>query len=251
MVASGQLGKDLKKEYIKDKQDNFQNGNDPSLNKTFTPDDDALVAPEYFSHVKNKLHLNSDAMIPVDEPLTRSKPSAQNNPPQTPPQTQQMRPPPKQDDKEPTKKEIITEKLEKLADKSSDVLLKVSTVFPFTLFTHDIIVDPYKVNVVFREFFYSEHIHSIMVKDILDVVVETSVFFATVKIVDQGYTENSVNVSYLKREDALKLRKIIQGLVIAHRQAVDLSVLNPAHIKDKAEELGTVEGIDNSVKNVQ
>lgn len=240
MVTSGQLVTDIKKEYIKDKKQNFAKGQDASLKKTFIPDNDFVVQPEYFSNVKNRLLLNQDAMIPFEETTP---------PRQTPQNTEQDNK--KQEDKEPTKREIITEKLEKLADKSSDVLLKVSTVFPFTLFTNDIIVDPYKVNIVFREFFYSEHIHSIMVKDILDVVVETSVFFATVKIVDQGYTENSVNVSYLKREDALRLRKLIQGLIIAHRQAVDLSQLTPAHIKDKAEELGTVEGIDNSVKNIQ
>ena len=239
MVTSGQMVVDVKKEYIKDKNKNFTKGDDPSLKKTFIPDDE-FAAPEYFSHVKNRILLNQEAMIPYEEKPVPKQYS------QKPGHTNQ-----KQEEKEPTKKEIITEKLEKLADKSSDVLLKVSTVFPFTLFVNDIIVDPYKVNVVFREFFYSEHIHSIMVKDILDVVVETSVFFATVKIVDQGYTENSVNVSYLKREDALRLRKIIQGLVIAHRQAVDLSQLNPAHIKNKAEELGTVEGIDNSVKDIQ
>lgn len=145
------------------------------------------------------------------------------------------------------KKDLAGQKLEDLAGKSDNVLLKVSTVFPFTFFVHDIIIDPYKVNVIFREFFWSEHIHSIMVKDILDVVVETSLFFATVKFVDQGYVENSVNIAYLKREDALRVRKVVQGLVIAHRQAVDLSILPPDQIRDQSEELGKVKGIDDSV----
>lgn len=229
MIASGQLVKDIKKEYIKEKKENFISGNDASLKKTFIPvSDDVVPAPEYFSHTRKKIYLNQDAMVPV-----QSKPKIN-------------------DQKEgPTKQEIVTKKLEDLADKSSDVLMRVSTVFPFTFFVNDIIVDPYKVNVVFREFFYSEHIHSIMVKDILDVVVETSLFFATVKIVDQGYTENSVNITYLKKEDALKLRKIIQGLVIAHRQAVDLSAIDPSQIKDKAEELGKVEGIDDTQKKIE
>lgn len=147
------------------------------------------------------------------------------------------------------KKDIASQKLENLAGKADNVLLKVSTVFPFTFFVNDIIIDPYKVSVIFREFFWSEHIHSIMVKDILDVVVETSIFFATIKFVDQGYTENSVNITYLKKDDALKVRKVVQGLVIAHRQAVDLSVLSPGHIKDKSEELGKIKGIDDRIQS--
>jgi len=144
----------------------------------------------------------------------------------------------------PDKTNVATQKLEDLAAKSDSVLLKVSTVWPFTFFVNHIIIDPYKVNIIFREFFWSEHIHSVMVKDILDVVVDTSIFFATLTIVDQGYIENSINITYLKRDDALKARKIIQGLVIAHRQSIDLSALKPSHIKEQAEELGKVKGID-------
>lgn len=243
MLTPGQLGIKYKKRYINNKKtsplsddqiplpQSYKGPPDPpSKTQPITPED-AAPPPEYFQHTRHKLYLNPDAMVPVAAPPP--KPSK-----------------PKDDKDSPDKKDMTIKKLEDLADKSTDVLLKVSTVFPFTFFKNDIIVDPYKVNVVFREFFYSEHIHSIMIKDILDVVVETSLFFATVKIVDQGYTENSVNIEYLKKEDALELRKIIQGLVIAHRQAVDLSILHPAHIKDKAEELGKVKGIDDTKQNL-
>jgi len=172
-----------------------------------TPDTSGNVQEEPFKYIHEKLKLNQSAMSP-------------------------------------DKANIATQKLEDLAGKSDSVLLKVSTFWPFTFFVNDIIIDPYKVNIIFREFFWSEHIHSVMIKDILDVVVETSIFFATIRIVDQGYIENSINIPYLKRADALKARKIIQGLIIAHRQSVDLSVLKPSHIKEQAEELGKVKGID-------
>ncbi len=149
----------------------------------------------------------------------------------------------------PNKQNVATQKLDDLAGKSDSVLLKVSTFWPFTFFVNDIIIDPYKVNIIFREFFWSEHIHSVMIKDILDVVVDTSIFFATITIVDQGYIENSICITYLKRKDALKARKIIQGLIIAHRQSVDLSVLKTSQIKDQAEELGKVKGVDPETAN--
>ncbi len=230
MFASGQFGTELKKEYIKDKKENFKNANDSPLKTTDSSEVIGEPTPppvEYFTRDKKRLLLNQETMMPKDE--TKDSPQSKDN---------------KQE-----KKDLATTKLNNLVDKSSDVLVKVSTVFPFTLFTNDVIVDPYKVNIIFREFFYSQHIHSILVKDILDIVVETSLFFATVKIVDQGYVENSVNITYLKKADALKLRKIIQGLVIAHRQAIDLSVLHPDNIRDKVEELGQVGGIDDTKQN--
>lgn len=139
------------------------------------------------------------------------------------------------------------QKLTDMADKSDNILLKVSTTWPFTLFVHDIIIDPYKVNVIFREFFKSERIHSIMIKDITDIFIETSIFFATVKIVDLGFVENTVDIPYLKKDDALKVRKIVQGLVIAQKQSIDMSNMRPSDIKDKTEELGKVKGVDDNL----
>lgn len=244
MLTTGQLGIKYKKRYIKNKKTNTFSGSQIPLPKSYKGISDSPAKPdsiiyenpappEYFQHTRQKLYLNPEAMNPETYLTAPPKPQQEDKAPKN----------------SPDKKDIAARKLEDLAEKSNEVLLKVSTVFPFTFFVNDIIVDPYKVNVVFREFFYSEHIHSIMVKDILDVVVETSLFFATVKIVDQGYTENSVNIEYLKKADALKLRKLIQGLVIAHRQAVDLSILHPSRIKDKAEELGMVKGIDDYKQN--
>jgi len=218
MLASGQMGFDIQKEYIS--RNRFKRNaairNKPPPEERSVPVQnpnptasvlEENVPEEHFKTVKDGLKLNQSAMTEGKE-------------------------------------QIANQKLDDLALKSDYVLLKVSTFWPFTLFVNHIIVDPYKVNIIFREFFWSEHIHSVMIKDILDVVVETSVFFATVRIVDQGYIENTIDVAYLKKGDALRLRKIIQGLIIAHRQAVDLSVLSSSDIRSKTEEMGKVKGID-------
>lgn len=139
------------------------------------------------------------------------------------------------------------QKLTDMASKADNVLLKVSTTWPFTFFVHDVIIDPYKVNVIFREFYKSERIHSILIKDITDVFIETSIFFATIKIVDLGFVENTVDIPYLKKDDAMQVRKIIQGLVIAQKQSIDLSNMPTAHIKEKTEELGKVKGFDDNI----
>ncbi len=229
MIASGQIGYDIQKSFIrKNKQVKSEQALDyPQKKPRETKSLDEVSPEESFKNVGKRMYLNQSAMVPKE---TVNTPSPSPAP-------------------APSKEKVATKKLEDLAGKADNVLLKVTTFWPFTLFVNDIIIDPYKVNIIFREFFWSEHIHSVMIKDILDVVVETSVFFATVRIVDQGYIENTIDIAYLKRDDAIMVRKIIQGLVIAHRQAVDLSVLSSSHIRQRAEEMGQVKGIDDTIEN--
>jgi hypothetical protein len=228
MNSTGQIGFDLKRDYIKEsrksKAENPQNELPPSFEGD--PDDiESLITPEdTYKNIRGKLRLDQSSMTPKETPKTKTP---------APKETAAVRTP--------------AQKMEDIANKSDTVLLKVSTVWPFTIFKNDIIIDPYKVNIVYREFFWSEHIHSIMVRDILDVIVETSVFFATLKIVDQGYTANTVDIEYLKRDEALKVRKIIQGLIIAHRQALDLSGINSSNIKDHVDQMGKIKGIDKEL----
>lgn len=141
-------------------------------------------------------------------------------------------------------KEIVKEdeksklKLNELLDRSNKVLGKVTTIFPFVLFPQNVIVDAAKINIVSSTFFFSEHIHSVMIKDVSDVVVETDLFFATLKIIDSGYTENAITISFLPKEKTKELGKIIQGLVVAAKEGVDLSILDQKDLAQKVEQIG-------------
>jgi len=239
MLASGQMATKLKNRYIRESTANGNDSNPP------LPDSYKSTIPNQ-TEAQQKARDNPDEADPPNQPIPESEPPnhEESNFKQVG-HDLKLNQSAMQSQKD--KKDLAGQKLEDLAGKADNVLLKVSTVFPFTFFVHDIIIDPYKVNIIFREFYFSEQIHSIMVKDILDVVVETSLFFATIKFVDQGYVENTVDVAYLKKSDALKVRKVVQGLVIAHRQAVDLSILHPDEIRNQTEELGKVKGIDDNI----
>lgn len=90
----------------------------------------------------------------------------------------------------------------------------------------------------FRNFFASEQIHSVLIKDISDIVVEANPIFAMLRIVDIGYTDNTIDINYLKRSEANKARRVIQGLVMVHRHGVDLSKVDCEDLVDKVEKLG-------------
>ena len=142
--------------------------------------------------------------------------------------------------KEEIQKEISNNerKLDVLVKKSSQVLLNVKSVFPFDLFPDNLTIDSNKVNVVTKAFFASGRVHSIYIEDVYDVFVEAGPIFATLKIVDKGFVENLVEVKYLKKNEAYKARRIIQGLVVAVKDKIDLAGLEGEDFARKIEELG-------------
>ena len=121
---------------------------------------------------------------------------------------------------------------------SEKILFKTSSVFPFDLFPDEITIDECKINIVFHEFFLSEDIHSITIDMIKDVKVEHGPFFASLKIVPDGYPGQPLEVRYLKRGDAVKARRIVQGLIVAKKQGLDLTKLDVYDFINKIESLG-------------
>jgi hypothetical protein len=138
----------------------------------------------------------------------------------------------------------VKAELNALVEKTSKCLIKVSTVFPFDFFPDFITVDANQVNIVIREFFWSERRHSIHIRDILDIFVDTSLFFSTIRITDKSYTADSTEIKFLKRKDAIKLRSIIQGLIVAHRSQLDLSKIEPHELLPQILELGKVKEME-------
>lgn len=132
-----------------------------------------------------------------------------------------------------------TTKLNGLVETCKNPLLQVKTVFPFVFFTNEVIIDIDKISIIFRNFFASEQIHSLLVKDISDVVVETSPFFATLKISDLAFTDTSINIDYLQKSEGQHAQKVIQGLMAAYRHGIDLTKVEQEGLLEKLKSLGT------------
>jgi hypothetical protein len=145
-------------------------------------------------------------------------------------------------------KKSITEerKLDNLITNSHKVLFKCSAVFPFDLFPDELSIESTQVNVKRKVFFLTAQSSSVPVKNISDVILSTSIFFSSIRVVDQYFAQNSIDVSFLKKDDALKVKKIIQGLVIAVKEDVDPSRITPNHLVNRAEKLGEMQAIDES-----
>ena len=75
-----------------------------------------------------------------------------------------------------------------------------------------------------------------MVKDI---EVEAGPIFALLRIVPDGFPGHPIIIRFLKKKDALKIRRVIQGLMVAKRHGVDFARLDEAEFEHKLELLGT------------
>src|SRR5581483_1324038 len=74
------------------------------------------------------------------------------------------------------------QQINEIIEKTHKPLFKLSAFFPFDLWPDSISIDIEKVSIVIRVFFRSDFIHTIPIKDIKDVTVETNIFFGTLKI---------------------------------------------------------------------
>lgn len=131
------------------------------------------------------------------------------------------------------------EKIDKLID-SQLPIYRVQSFFPFDLFPDEIIVNQTEVSVILKHFFGSDRRYALNLKSISDVMVDSTPFFSTIKIVNKDYIENTVEVKFLKKDEALKMRKIIQGLIIANTRDIDLTKLTKEQIIEKTEKLGEI-----------
>lgn len=136
------------------------------------------------------------------------------------------------------------EEVEKFVTQSRQTLFRVASAFPFYYFdAHggEILVDENKINVMYFNFPGSRQVESILYRDVADIIVETSPFFATLEIIERHNKDKPFKIAFLKKNDAAKARRVIQGLVILKGMPTrdfDLSGFGKEELLQKLEELG-------------
>lgn len=152
----------------------------------------------------------------------------------------------KKDIEETASKQTIEEeeKLKKLTRKSHHVLFHCESVFPFDFFPDKITIEPTQINIYQKTFFLTEHLLTIPVQNISDIHVQTSIFFASLMFIDRSFAENTITINWLKKEDAFTVRKIVQGLIIATTQKIDVEKIDSETLKNQVVQLGNMHQIE-------
>lgn len=139
------------------------------------------------------------------------------------------------------KQETAVELIEAIGD-ARDVLVRVTTVFPLSLFPDTITIDRTKLTITHRDFFKSADVLSICIEDILNVSAGVGPFFGSIKISTRFFdSAKPYTVDHFTRADALKIKRIAQGYIIAKQKEVDCSALSTKELTKLLDELGKVD----------
>jgi hypothetical protein len=129
--------------------------------------------------------------------------------------------------------------LTRAVNRSHEILFSASTAFPFTLFPDTVTVDREKLTLTKRLFFRVAESMSIRIEDILNVTADVGPFFGSVKISTRFFDPHKpYTVNYFWRQDAIRLKRIIQGYIIAIQEKIDCSALSAKELANMLNNLG-------------
>lgn len=129
--------------------------------------------------------------------------------------------------------------LKKTVKKAHEMLANVQTVFPLTLFPDSIVVDRTKVSIRKRSFFLTSNTISFQIEDILNVSCGTGPIFGSLTIASRVMsTVDHFQVDRLWRADAIFLKHLIQGHIIAKNNKLETDQLSVEEMIETLCELG-------------
>lgn len=137
-----------------------------------------------------------------------------------------------------TKKEEDRQTVSDLIKKSNRCIISISSLFPWDFFPNTIEVEESRVTVMFRQFLASQS-HSVDIKDISNVFIESSYFFASLRIVSRTFIQNDITIGHLEAKKAHKVQMVIEGLRTFAEHNIDTSNYEVKELIAKIEEFHT------------
>lgn len=139
------------------------------------------------------------------------------------------------------KREENTKTVNDLVRKSNRILVSISShAFPFDIFPDTLNAEESRITVIKRHFLSSE-VHSIDIRDISNVFINTTFFFSQLVIVSRTFENNEIRLRNLITRDAVYIRRIIEGLRIFENKQIDTSQYSQQELVAKLEQLSTTE----------
>lgn len=120
---------------------------------------------------------------------------------------------------------------------SNQVLATARTVFE--LFPDTITIDRAKVTVTRRHFFRSAQIMSVRIEDVLNTTCTVGPVFGSITVISRVMNaDQTTTVTRFWRADAVRLKRVLQGYIIALQRQIDCSKLGTEELSSMLEELG-------------
>lgn len=138
-----------------------------------------------------------------------------------------------------SRKNQATTPLKEIVAQSHEILMSANTVFPISLFPDTVTVDRTKVTIIKRDFFWSSDVMSIRIEDVLNVSATVGPLFGSLTVASRVMsTVDHFKIDHFWRNDAINLKHIIQGYVIAQHNKIDTAHLAKDELIETLIELG-------------
>jgi len=82
-------------------------------------------------------------------------------------------------------------------------------------------------------------VHSIDIKNISNIFINTAIFFSQLVIISKTFEENEIKIRNLRPREAVYARRIIEGLRIFENKQIDTFSYSKEELIAKLEELST------------
>jgi hypothetical protein len=120
---------------------------------------------------------------------------------------------------------------------SGQVLASATTALK--LFADTLAVDRAKLTVTKRQFWKTAEVMSIRIEDVLNVTATVGPLLGSISVTSRVFsTDKPYTISGFWREDALRLKRITQGYVIALQRGIDCSSLPTSELAAMLDKLG-------------
>ncbi len=120
---------------------------------------------------------------------------------------------------------------------SNQVLFSASTVL--AIFPDTMTIDRAKVTITKRSFYRMANVMSMRIEDVLNATCTVGPIFGTVTIVSRVMNEDQTSsIGRFWRADAKRLKRIVQGYVIALQRNIDCSQLDTRELSAMLAQLG-------------
>jgi hypothetical protein len=139
------------------------------------------------------------------------------------------------------KTEADRQSVDDLVRSSNRCIVSISSSFPWDLFPNTINVEESRVTFIFRQFMASQS-HSVDIQDISNVFIESSFMFATLQIVSKTFVQNDIKIGNLNKNQAIKVRMIIEGLRTLRGHNLNTSSYKINELISKIEEMHASQG---------
>lgn len=129
-----------------------------------------------------------------------------------------------------------------LVKKSNRILISISTHrFPFDFFPDILNLEEGRITVIIHNSFFSSQVHSVDIKDISNIFINLTPFFAQLVIVSKTFAKNEIRIRNLWKKEAIFVRRLVEGLRVFEENQIDTSKYTKEELITKLQELSKTE----------